>query len=159
MRLWQFIPILLVAIKCLPLSYLNFDCNRSTSATNFLYGLHAGCQTKNPVKNCENTVLTKPSPKVPNNSHYWSFPDHVFYIVNWADEAETVARLTCAFGGVEGLVGLDEDVASLKGHHHHLLHHHAWEVSLQVHVLPDTWIPVEVFRRNLNPMSRQTKKN
>lgn len=155
MRLWQFIPMLLVAIKLVPLSYLNFDCNRS-----LLNGLHAGCQTKNPVKDCENTALTKPSLKVPDYSYYWKLQDHVFYIVNWADTAENVARLTCAFRRVEGLVGLDEDVTSLKGHHHHLLHHHiVWELSLQVHVLPGTWIPAEVCRRNLNPMSRRTKKN
>lgn len=43
----------------LPLSYLNFECDRSTRAIVRLYGLHAGCQTENPVKNCGNIKQNK----------------------------------------------------------------------------------------------------
>lgn len=85
-----------------------------------------------------------------------TFSDVLSSTVIGADGAGMVGRLTRAFRGVEGLIGLDEDVAGLERHHHRFLdHHNVLTVGLQVHVLPDTWIPVKGFWGNLNP-ARET---
>lgn len=65
--------------------------------------------------------------------------------------------LTFAVGCVEGLVGLDEDVAGLERHHHNLLQYIAREVSLQVDVLLDTWVLVEARCRNLSTQRKDIK--
>lgn len=82
--------------------------------------------------------------------------DH-FDLCHPDDQGRRNSDLTFAAGGVEGLVGLDEDEAGLEGHHHHLLQRLTWEVSLQVDVLLDIWVPVEVFCRDLSTQRKEIK--
>ena len=59
--------------------------------------------------------------------------------------------LTFAARGVEGLVGLDEDVARMEGHQDDFLQLLVRELSLQVHVLLHVGIFTKVLSRDLEP--------